>query len=199
MTWQPIETAPKDGVEIQARIPGHGSDNVIAWCDGVEGSDGISCGAWMLTRDQEPPDDWTDGVCWLVNADGQQSIAPTHWQTLSRSRQMSDESKRAECDDCRREYERMSAEELEDALMACTVAAPRLHAIKALRAHIAALEAEILVRTQDNITLEYKTAAERERCAKIADREAAIFNKIGEPGHAEIAEDIAAAIRRGEE
>ena len=38
-------------------------------------------------------------------------------------------------------------------------------------------------------------AQEREACAQIADKEAAVFTKIGEPGHAEIAEDIAAAIR----
>lgn len=29
--WQPMETAPKDGAPIQAKIPGHGSDNIIQW------------------------------------------------------------------------------------------------------------------------------------------------------------------------
>jgi len=30
--WNPhMETAPGDGTEFQAMIPGHGSDNVIAW------------------------------------------------------------------------------------------------------------------------------------------------------------------------
>ena len=34
--WQPIETAPKDGTPIQARIPGHGEDNVIEWIAAFE-------------------------------------------------------------------------------------------------------------------------------------------------------------------
>ena len=34
MTWQLIETAPKDGTWIQAKIPKNGSDNIIAWVDG---------------------------------------------------------------------------------------------------------------------------------------------------------------------
>lgn len=73
-----------------------------------------------------------------------------------------------------------------------------------LLAHIAALEASPALFSdygkgyvEERCALE--VAAERERCGKIADHEAAIFNKIGEPGHAEIAEDIAAAIRRRDE
>jgi hypothetical protein len=80
--WQPIETAPKDGTEIQAKIPGHGADNVIAWDDGLVDCDGADCGGWTFTREQEPPDDWTDGICWSVNGDGEPSTQPTHWKHL---------------------------------------------------------------------------------------------------------------------
>lgn len=75
----PIESAPS-GVEIQARIPGHGDDNLITFIHGaVEGPEG-SCGAWVFTSEQEPPDCWTDGYCWAVNADGNPSVRPTHWK-----------------------------------------------------------------------------------------------------------------------
>lgn len=81
--WQGIESAPKDGTEIQARIPGNGEDNVIAWqSDAFLGTDGDPCGGWAFTRDQEPPDCWTDGVCWSVNEDEVASIPPTHWKPL---------------------------------------------------------------------------------------------------------------------
>ena len=83
MDWQPIETAPKDGTSIQAEIPSHGSDNVIAWDEGgYLNSDNEPCGCWVFTSEQEPPDDWTDGVCWEVNEDGDASIKPTHWKLL---------------------------------------------------------------------------------------------------------------------
>lgn len=70
--WQPMETAPRDGTAFQAKIPGHGADNVIAWTDG----------AWAFTSEQEPPDCWTDGYCWDVNEDGAPSVQPTHWKPL---------------------------------------------------------------------------------------------------------------------
>lgn len=86
MTWHRIDDpdnpAPKDGTEIQARIPGHGSDNVIAWIDGYQDGDDKTCGGWTFTRDQEPPDDWTDGVCWRLNEDGVPSTQPTEWKPL---------------------------------------------------------------------------------------------------------------------
>lgn len=79
MEWQPIETAPKDGTVIQARVPGNGSDNMIFWLAGLTDSDGNDCGGWSFAEDQEPPDCWTDGVCWDVNEDGAPSVQPTHW------------------------------------------------------------------------------------------------------------------------
>lgn len=79
-SWLPIETAPKDGTEIQAKIPGHGSDNMIAWQDGFMNSDNQPCACWVFTSDQEPPDSWDDGVCWSTNASGEASVLPTHWK-----------------------------------------------------------------------------------------------------------------------
>jgi hypothetical protein len=78
--WQPIKTAPKNGIAFQARIPGYGEDNIIAWTGGLLNSDGDDCGGWCFAEDQEPPECWTDGVCWEVNADGLPSVKPTHWK-----------------------------------------------------------------------------------------------------------------------
>lgn len=80
--WEDISSAPRDGSEFQAEIPGNGSDNVIAWIDGLLDSDGNDCGSWAFTRDQEPPDCWTDGYCWDVNEDGVPSVKPTRWKPL---------------------------------------------------------------------------------------------------------------------
>lgn len=62
LDWQPIETAPRDGTEIQAEIPGNGCDNIIAWQGGFLDSDEKDCAAWVFVEDQEPPSCWTDGV-----------------------------------------------------------------------------------------------------------------------------------------
>ena len=82
--WQPIETAPKNGTAIQARIPGHGEDNIIAWIGGYMNEEEHDCCAWTFVEDQEPPDDWTDGVCWQINAEGKASVTPTHWKPLEK-------------------------------------------------------------------------------------------------------------------
>lgn len=78
--WQDISTAPKDGTPIQVKIPGNGSDNIVAWTGGLLDSDENYCGGWTFVEDQEPPDDWTDGICWAVNEDGVRSTWPTHWR-----------------------------------------------------------------------------------------------------------------------
>lgn len=80
--WRSIDSAPQDGTPIQARIPGHGSDNIIAWMNGLVASDDSEAGGWHVVEGQEPPDDWTDGICWEVNAEGRPSTAPTHWMPL---------------------------------------------------------------------------------------------------------------------
>lgn len=76
--WQPMDSAPHDGSEFQARIPGNREDNVIAWVDVCGGTY-----TWTFTREQEPPDCWTDGYFWGVNEDGQASVKPTHWKPLT--------------------------------------------------------------------------------------------------------------------
>lgn len=85
MGWQSIDTAPTNGEWIQAEIPGHGSDNVIAWREGYLDSDNKDCGSWTFMTDQEPPQCWTDGVCWAVNEDGVPSVKPTRWKPLPMS------------------------------------------------------------------------------------------------------------------
>ena len=82
MEWQPIETAPRDGTPFQARIPSFGDDNIIAWTNGLLDGSENECGGWFFAEEQEPPECWTDGVCWAVNEDGFPSVAPTHWMPL---------------------------------------------------------------------------------------------------------------------
>ena len=77
-----IDSAPKNGTIIQAKIPGHGSDNIIAWSLGFNDGSGSDTGAWVFMADQEPPDCWTDGVCWEANQDNEKSIEPTHWKPI---------------------------------------------------------------------------------------------------------------------
>ena len=81
--WKPIATAPTDGSAIQARIPGHGDDNVIAWLEQYVDANGEDVGGWNFVTEQEPPECWTDGICWASNEDGVPSIQPTHWKELT--------------------------------------------------------------------------------------------------------------------
>lgn len=83
MDWQDISTAPKDGTSVQARIPGHGEDNVISWQEGLVDEDENSCGGWHFMGNGEPPDDWTDGICWASNEDDKPSTQPTYWKPLA--------------------------------------------------------------------------------------------------------------------
>ena len=81
--YQTIDSAPRDGTAIQARVPGYGDDYVIAWAVGFENEDGGDCGTWAIFEEGEDyPDDWTDGVCWDSNAAEMPSTRPTHWKPL---------------------------------------------------------------------------------------------------------------------
>jgi hypothetical protein len=80
--WQTMSSAPRDGTDIQAYIPGNGWDNVIAWqVDAFLNEEG-ECGGWAFTTEQEPPDCWTDGVCWASNEDEDPSVPPIYWKPL---------------------------------------------------------------------------------------------------------------------
>lgn len=78
MDWQPIETAPKDGTEVQLRTLG-GFELRGSWTNGLVGHDEEDAGGWCAAEGEEYPSCWTDGVCWAVNEDLMQSDAPTHW------------------------------------------------------------------------------------------------------------------------
>lgn len=80
--WQPIETAPKDGTRIRAKIPGHGSETVIAWHEGVLDGKYPQRGGWEYIRGKKPPDDWSGGFCREVNDDGKRSTFPVEWMPL---------------------------------------------------------------------------------------------------------------------
>lgn len=81
--WQPMDLAPRDGTPIQAEIPGNGADNVIFWMSGLVDSGEKECGGWAFAEeDQEPPDCWTDGICWEINGDLVPSVQPTRWKPL---------------------------------------------------------------------------------------------------------------------
>jgi len=80
--FRPMSEAPRDGRDIQAIIPGHGWDNVIAWTSGYMDEDENDCCCWAFTTDQEPPACWTDGICWASNEDEAPSIQPIAWKEL---------------------------------------------------------------------------------------------------------------------
>lgn len=100
--WQDISTAPKDGTAFQARIPGHGQDNIIAWTDGLLDENEQDCGGWYFADEQEPPECWTDGVCWAENEDGISSVQPTHWKPAPPAAMKDGD---AACPDAQREHD----------------------------------------------------------------------------------------------
>ena len=80
---QPIETAPTDGTIILARIPGHG-DYLICAHPGFDDDDGNTGWLWVTVDGEREPKGWTDGACWSLNEDGEQSPRPTHWRPATR-------------------------------------------------------------------------------------------------------------------
>ena len=88
MSWRSMENAPRDGTWIQAEVPGHNSDFVIAFIPGYVGDNDEDVGAWTIMTEQEPPDDWTDGVCWALNEDNKPSTLPSRWKPLENQTRM---------------------------------------------------------------------------------------------------------------
>lgn len=86
-TWRPMDTAPRDGTAFQAEIPGEGFDFIIRRATGFVDADGNGCAAWVIADDQEPPESWTDGVCWDENEDGLPSTQPARWKPLRQRRE----------------------------------------------------------------------------------------------------------------
>lgn len=88
MTWQPIETAPRDGTSFEALIEGEIEPRIIAYqSQGFYGADGIKeLGGWCIHPDDLldaiPPKGWDDGVCWQSNSNDEPSAKPTHWRPL---------------------------------------------------------------------------------------------------------------------
>lgn len=77
-----MDEAPRDGRTIQAKIPGYGSKNMIAWTDGLLNDEQQACGGWYYIEESGriPPECWTDGVCWGVNAELVKSVDPVAWR-----------------------------------------------------------------------------------------------------------------------
>lgn len=84
--FMPMSSAPKDGTPIKAKIQGHGSDNIIAWYDGLLDSYGNDCCSWMFIEDSDPPPSWTDGICWDSNEDGEKSAEPIGWKPMPKNK-----------------------------------------------------------------------------------------------------------------
>ena len=78
--WRGIGSAPMDGTCIKVNIPGAGVTGSVVWMDGLLDSDGNDCSAWCWMDETDPPDCWTDGICWSVNEDGIASAPPTQWK-----------------------------------------------------------------------------------------------------------------------
>lgn len=83
--WKPMETAPRDGTAIQAKIPGNGSVNIIMWMGGFLDEAEQDCCCWVFVHEeQEPPECWTDGVCWSSNENDDPSVQPVAWKMIDR-------------------------------------------------------------------------------------------------------------------
>jgi hypothetical protein len=75
MTWQPIETAPKDGTEINGYRPDQGVFT-FRWADAEEFVD--------HNIEGDPIEDYPDFSWWWHDRWGwmEKELTPTHWKSL---------------------------------------------------------------------------------------------------------------------
>lgn len=80
--WRPIESAPRDGRDIEIRTF-DGFEMKARWeRGGFENAEGKSVGSWVASDEDEHPPCWTDGACWESNADEVQSDPPIMWRPV---------------------------------------------------------------------------------------------------------------------
>jgi len=77
--WQSIDSAPRDGSTIELRIPKH-RPILAYWNGGLVDSGREDCAGWFAAKEGEHPEDWSAGICWLVNEGGKPSTHPTGWR-----------------------------------------------------------------------------------------------------------------------
>lgn len=70
--WQPIESAPKDGTRIIV-LTKRGLPVLAKWGD----LDDFRC--WMAVEMDNHPSCWTDGICWQLNDENEESDPPIKW------------------------------------------------------------------------------------------------------------------------
>jgi len=76
---QPMDSVPTDK-PVRLHLPGGLS--FPACLLPFEGDDRTVWG-WVCLDEGQAPDDWTEGVCWSVNENGNPSTQPIGWSTLS--------------------------------------------------------------------------------------------------------------------
>lgn len=79
MTWQPIETAPRDETEIIGYTRGGSVVKMKLGGPFPMNDDGDEGYTWVAVNEGEHPSCWSDGVCWSSNEDGEPSDPPIYW------------------------------------------------------------------------------------------------------------------------
>lgn len=77
--WQKMRTAPQTGEKIWLLVPGYGPF-LAQWVEGYVDDQWQTVGGWTSAEDNDSwPESWTEGVCWLSNADCEPSVQPVAW------------------------------------------------------------------------------------------------------------------------
>ena len=77
--WQDIATAPKDGTHVVIETATGKVFKAFYYLAGAIDDDGNVCDVWAASSDDCYPDNWTDGICWELNADYERSDPPWRW------------------------------------------------------------------------------------------------------------------------